>query len=143
MAKSYYSTTYAQTADQVWSVIRDFNGQQWAEGVGESHIKNRKENNAVGAVREIRYYDRPSRQRLTAHSDNDRCYTYESVEPLDTLRFYRQTLRVAPIVDTNTAFVEWWADFEAPPAQEERWRKYLSGEFAKSLEKLRTYLAEQ
>ena len=143
MARAYYSTTFAQTADKVWSVVRDFNGQQWAEGVGESHIENRKPNNEVGAVREIRFYDRPSRQRLLAHSDAERCYSYESVEPFETLRSYRQTLRVAPIVDTNTAFVEWWADFEAAPAQQERWNKYLSDEFAKSLEKLRTYLAEQ
>lgn len=143
MARSYYSTTFAQTADQVWSVIRDFNGQQWAEGVGESHIENRKPNNAVGAIREIRYYDHPSRQRLTALSDEDRCYSYESVEPFETLRAYRQTLRVAPIVDTNTAFVEWSADFEAATAEHARWNKYLSEEFAKSLEKLRTYLAEQ
>lgn len=143
MARSYYSTTFAQTADQVWSVVRDFNGQQWAEGVGESHIENHKPNNAVGAIREVQYYGRPSRQRLAAHSDADRCYSYESVEPFDVLQSYKQTLRVAPIVDTNTAFVEWWADFEAPTEVQELWNKYLADEFAKSLEKLRTYLAEQ
>jgi hypothetical protein len=143
MAKSYYSSTFAQTADQVWAVIRDFNGYQWAEGVGESHIENQKPNNAVGAIRDFRYYDRPSRQRLAAHSDADRCYSYESVEPLDTLRSYKQTLRVAPIVDTNTAFVEWSADFDAPIEEHDRWKKCLTEEAAKSLEKLRTYLAEQ
>jgi hypothetical protein len=144
MARSYYSTTFAQSADKVWSVIRDFNGQQWAEGVGESHIDNSKPNNAVGAIREIRYRDHPSRQRLTAHSDAERCYSYESVDPFETLRSYRQTLRVAPIVDTNTAFVEWSADFETDSVeQEERWNNYLTEAFGKSLEKLRTYLAEQ
>jgi len=143
MAKSYYSTTFAQPADKVWAVIRDFNGFQWAEGVGESHIENRKPNNAVGAIRDFRYYDRTSRQRLVAHSDSDRCYSYESLEPLDTLRSYRQTLRVAPIVDTNTAFVEWSAEFDAPSEEQDRWQKCLTEESAKSLEKLRTYLAEQ
>jgi hypothetical protein len=143
MARSYYSTTFAQTADKVWAVIRDFNGFQWAEGVGESHIENQKPNNAVGAVRDFRFYDRTSRQCLVAHSDAERSYSYESVEPVDTLRSYRQTLRVAPIVDTNTAFVEWSADFEAPAEEHERWKKCLTEESAKSLEKLRAYLAEQ
>jgi hypothetical protein len=143
MARSYYSTTFAQTADKVWAVIRDFNGFQWAEGVGKSRIENRKANNEVGAVRDFRYYDRTTRQRLVAHSDTDRCYSYESVEPLDTLRSYRQTLRVAPIVDTSTAFVEWTAEFDAPAEEHERWQKCLTEEAAKSLEKLRTYLAEQ
>lgn len=143
MRKSYYSTTFAQTADKVWSVIRDFNGFQWAEGVGQSHIENEKPNNAVGAIRDFRYYGKPSRQRLVAHSDAERCYSYESLEPLETIRSYKQTLRVAPIVDTNTAFVEWWAEFDAPDGEQDLWQKSLEQEFAKSLEKLRSYLAEQ
>jgi hypothetical protein len=52
-------------------------------------------------------------------------------------------LRVAPIVDTNTAFVEWSADFESAIEEQEHWNKYFTEEFKKSLEKLRTYLAEQ
>ena len=110
---------------------------------GKSRIENRKDNNEVGAVRDFRYYDRMTRQRLVAHSDTERCYSFESVEPLDTLRFYRQTLRVAPIVDTNTAFAEWTAEFDAPAEEHDGWQKCLTEEAAKSLEKLRTYLAEQ
>ena len=143
MARAYYSTTFAQSADKIWEVIRDFNGFQWAEGVGKSRIENRKGNNEVGAVRDFCYNERTTRQRLVAHNDTDRCYSFESVEPLDTLRAYRQTLRVAPIVDTNTAFVEWTAEFDAPAEEHERWQKCLFDESAKSLEKLRTYLAEQ
>jgi hypothetical protein len=143
MTKVYYSTTFAQTADKVWEVIGDFNGFQWAEGVGLSHIENRKPNNAVGAIRDYKYRDHVIRERLVAHSDADTCYTYESVDPLDTLRSYRQTLRVAPIVDTGTAFVEWTTEFAASAEEQERWRKFLMDESAKSLEKLRTYLAEQ
>jgi hypothetical protein len=66
MAKIYYSTTFAQTADKVWAVIRDFNGFQWAEGVGKSHIENRKDNNQVGAIRDFKYYDHVTRERLVA-----------------------------------------------------------------------------
>lgn len=143
MEKTYYSTTFAQSADKIWAVVRDFNGFQWAEGVGKSRIENRKSNNEVGAVRDFPYHEHTIRERLLAHSDSDRCYTYESVEPFDTLRSYRQTLRVAPIVDTNTTFVEWITEFDAPAGENDRWKKCLTEECASSLEKLRTYVAEQ
>ena len=68
---------------------------------------------------------------------------YESMAPMDSLTSYRQTLRVAPIVDTNTSFVEWITQFDAPEGERELWEKVLQEECAQSLEKLRTYLAEQ
>lgn len=78
-----------------------------------------------------------------SHSDAERFYSYESLEALGTLRSYKQTLRVAPIVDTNTAFVEWSAEFNAPADEQDPWKKCFTDEAAKSWEKLRTYLAEQ
>jgi hypothetical protein len=43
MAKSYYSTVFAQTADQIWAVIRDFsNYTVWVEGVSETFIEEGK-----------------------------------------------------------------------------------------------------
>lgn len=143
MNKTYYSTTFPQSADKVWTVIGDFNGFQWAEGVGKSSIENQKGNNDAGAIREFHYHNRPVRERLIAHSNTDRCYRYESVEPMDSLKSYRQTLRVAPIVDTNTSFVEWITEFDAPSGERELWEKVLQEECARSLEKLRAYLAEQ
>jgi hypothetical protein len=140
MTTSYYSTVFEQTADEVWAVIRNFDSYQWAEGVGPSRIENDKPGNAVGAIRSFRYYDAPSRQRLVAHSDTERSYSYESAEPFDTLRYYRLTLRVAPIVDGNKAFVEWSAEFDAS-RDADRWSEKLTSEFAKSLNKLRTRLA--
>jgi hypothetical protein len=143
MNRAYYSTTFAQSANKVWSVIGDFNGFQWADGVGKSLIENQKRNNDVGAVRDFQYRGRSIRQRLLAHSNQDRSYSYESVEAMDTLKSYRQTLRVAPIVDTNTAFLEWSTEFDAPEQESELWEQIFREECAKSLEKLRTYLAEQ
>src|SRR5688572_9931306 len=143
MNKAYYSTTFAQSADKVWSVIGDFNGFQWAKGVGKSLIENQKRNNDVGAVRDFQYRGRSIRQRLLAHSNQERAYSYASVEPMDSLKFYRQTLRVAPVMDTNTAFVEWSTEFDAPEPESALWEQIFRDECARSLEKLRAYLAEQ
>ena len=56
MARSYYSTIFEQTADEVWDVIRDFNNYPvWVDGAGESEIEAGKSGNFVGAVRNVLY----------------------------------------------------------------------------------------
>ncbi len=41
MARSYIARHSLRAPTRSGPVIRDFNGQQWPEGVGESHIENR------------------------------------------------------------------------------------------------------
>lgn len=115
MTRVYYSTVFEQTADQVWHAIRDFNSYpEWVASVSESHIEDGKSGDAVGAIRNFVEYGARIRQRLLAHSDLDRSYTYESCGPLGTIRYYRGTARVIPIVDGNRAFVEWSVNVECP-----------------------------
>lgn len=115
MAKTYYSTVFEQTADQVWSVIRDFNSYPvWVASVTESHLEEGKSGDAVGAIRDFVEYGAHIRQRLLAHSDLDRSYTYESCNPLGAMTYYQGTARVTPIVDGNRAFVEWSITLECP-----------------------------
>ncbi len=117
----YYSTVFRQTADQVWRAIRDFNSYpEWVASVSESHIEDGKPGDAVGAIRNFVEHGVRIRQRLLAHSDIERSYTYESCGPLGTISYYRGTARVTPIVDGNRAFVEWSVNFEC--ADEERLR---------------------
>ena len=146
MAKSYYSTVFERTADEVWAVVRDFGDYTWAETVSESHIENGKAGDAVGAVRVARLGDTNiyHRQRLLAHSDLDRFLTYEFCEPYPyPVRIYHATLRVTPIVDGNRAFVEWWAMFDCEAAEHEHWTNYFAQEvFAKLLKSLSARLAK-
>lgn len=54
MAKGYFSTVFAQSADDIWNVIRDVNNYPvWVDGAGESHIESDKSGEAVGAVRNV------------------------------------------------------------------------------------------
>ena len=141
MAKSYYSTVIDRDAATVWSVVRDFGDYEWAEGVGPATIEDSNPANTPGAVRNFEYYDAPSRQRLVAHSDAERRYTYASTAPYETLRSYEITLCVEPVVDGDRAFVAWWADFEAPAHEFAQWDGFFQRELAKSLEKLRGNVA--
>jgi hypothetical protein len=78
MARSYYSTIFEQSADEIWNVIRDFNNYPvWVDGAGESEIEAGKPGDAVGAVRNVLYQGKRIRQKLLAMSDVERSQTYE------------------------------------------------------------------
>ena len=120
MNRVYYSTVIDEPADRVWSVIRDFNSYPvWVEGINESHIEDNKAGDAVGAIRNFSSGDTRIRQRLLAHSDLDRSYTFESCGALGAITYYRGTARISPIVDGNRAFVEWSTVFDCPDTERE------------------------
>lgn len=136
-----YSTVFEQTADQVWAVIRDFNSYPaWVESVTESHIEDGKSGDAVGAIRNFVEYGARIRQRLLAHSDLDRFYTYESCEPLGAISYYQGTGRVTPIIDGNRAFVEWSVTFDCPGDEQDNCTKALKEAMPQWLKSLRAVL---
>ena len=141
MTKVSYSTVFEQTADQVWAVIRDFNSYPvWVASVSESHIEEGKSGDAVGAIRNFVEYGTRIRQRLLAHSDLDRFYTYESCEPLGAITYYQGTARVTPIVDGNRAFVEWSVTFDCPAKEQENCTTLLEEAMPQWLKSLRAVL---
>ncbi|MGI8687176.1 MAG: SRPBCC family protein [Thermomicrobiales bacterium] len=141
MARPYYSTVFEQTADQVWYAIRAFGSYDWADGVSESAMEDGKADDAVGGIRSFHYGGERMRQRLLAHSDLDRCYTFDLCDP-SPMRNYQATLRVTPIVDGNRAFVEWWATFDCAADEYDQWMTFLEKEgFPKWLGSLRANLA--
>ncbi len=143
MARSYYSTIFEQSADEVWTVIRDFNNYPvWVDGAGESEIEAGKSGDSVGAVRNVLYNGERRRQKLLALSDSERSQTYgfASEPPLHT-RDFRATLRVTPVVDGDRAFVEWWATFDCEPERGDERIVFFRDAFAGWLESLRRHLA--
>lgn len=143
MARSYYSTVFEQSANEVWSVIRDFNNYTvWVEGTSESYIEEGKSGDAVGAIRNVHIGSANIRQKLLAHSDLNRSQTYEFCPPIPyPLRNYEATLRVTPIVDGNRAFIEWWATFDCAAEEYDHWTVFFANSFKKWLESLRAHLA--
>lgn len=145
MPKSYYSTVFDQSADQVWGVIRDFNNYPvWVDGAGESAIENGRSGDTVGAVRNVLYNGNRRRQKLLALSDVERTQTYgfESEPPIFTHNF-QATLRVTPVVDGGRAFVEWWATFDCEPERVAERTAFFRDAFAGWLKSLRRHLERQ
>lgn len=143
MARAYYSTVFDESAARVWALLRDFgNYRLWIDEVEESGIEDGKSGDTVGAVRHARIGETRIRQRLLAHSDLERSYSYEFCgAPRFPIRHFVATLRATPVTDGDRAFVEWWASFDCEAAEQEHWQGFLARSFAGWLASLRRRLA--
>jgi hypothetical protein len=145
MAKSYYSTVFEQSADEVWRVIRDFNNYPvWVDGAGESEIEDGRSGDAVGAVRNVLYNGSRRRQRLLALSDVERTqvYAFAAEAPIPVWDF-QATIRVTPVVDGDRAFVEWFAIFDCDIHSHNERIVFFRDAFAGWLASLRRHLARR
>jgi Polyketide cyclase / dehydrase and lipid transport len=142
MARSYYSTVFEHSADEVWSTIRNFNNYPvWVDGAGESRIEDGRSGDAVGAVRDVLYEGRQIRQKLLALSDVEHSQTYGFAgAPPPPLQRYQATIRVTPVVDGDRAFVEWDATFDCEAARRDELTAFYREAFAKWLGSLRRSL---
>lgn len=154
MHRAYYSSVLDQPANEVWSLVRDFNNYpRYIEGVTESVIEDGRRGDEVGAVRRFLYGDAWIRQRLLAHSDADRSFSYAGMEPFPfpgkggtaapAPIDYQGTLRLAPIVDGDRTFIEWFVEFEAEPSVSARWTDLLLELVPQWVDSLRRTLAGQ
>ena len=124
MAKSYASTVVDASAEDVWARIRDFNGlATWHGGVvATSEIEDGKAGDQVGAVRSFTLADGTNlRERLLAHSDLERSYTYSALKAPFDVDNYQATMRVTPVTDGGTSFVEWWTTFDCDRDRQAHW----------------------
>jgi polyketide cyclase/dehydrase/lipid transport protein len=129
MAKSYYSVVLDHSARDVWALIRPFDHYAWAGVEAETIMEGGKAGDQVSAVRRVTVGDRIIRQILLVHFDVDRSYSYGfcGAPPFPVLN-YAATIRVTPVVETDRAFVEWWATFDCAVEECERWTNYFEKE---------------
>ena len=105
MPKAYYSTVFEHPADRVWRTIRAFDHYSSAVTGIDAEMEGGKSGDAVGGVHHVSTPGQPIRQRLLAHSDVDRSYSYGFCDPVPfPVHDYRATLRVTPITDGDRAF---------------------------------------
>jgi hypothetical protein len=144
MAKAYYSMVLEHPAEKVWAVIRPFDHYAWAGVESETVIEEGRAADQVGAVRRIVLSDGAvRRQVLRAHSDVERAYSYALCDPpYLPLQDFLATIRVTPVMETNAAFVEWWATFDCAADERARWTGYFATQgFATWLAALRRFMA--
>jgi len=142
MAKSYYSMVLDHPAEAVWQVIRPFDHYAWAGVPSVTTIEGGKVGDQVGAVRRVTMGEKVLRQKLLAHSDAERSYTYVFCDaPPFPVVNYQASIRVLPVVETGQAFVEWWATFDCAADELERWTAHFERNgFAVWLAALREFM---
>ncbi len=131
MARSYASTVVNAPPDEVWARIRDFNGlATWHSGlVADSEIEEGKAGDQVGAVRSFHLTDGTHlRERLLSHSDAYRMYSYNFEKTPFDVDNYHATLRVRPVTDGNTSFVEWSTTYDCDRDKQDHWQDFFANQ---------------
>jgi hypothetical protein len=145
MAKSYASTVVDASAEDVWARIRDFNGlATWHAGmVATSEIEDGKAGDQVGAIRSFTLSDGTHlRERLLSHSDLERSYTYDFQKTPFDVDNYQSTIRVTPVTDGGTSFVEWWTTFDCDRDKQAHWVEFFANAvFQGGLDALKSHFA--
>jgi len=122
MPKPYASGIVPASADQVWELVKQFNGlPDWLPAITHSEIEGGGSGQEVGAVRRLTLGEMGQvAEVLLTMDDDDRTYTYAFTDsgPFP-VRSYKSTIRIAPITTTGQAFVEWWAWFDADAEHED------------------------
>ena len=131
MPKAYASTVLNAPADEVWALIRDFNGLPvWHPG-GRPTARSRtaRAGDQVGARAQLppRATARTCASACCSFSDVDRHYSYNFEKTPFSVLNYHATLRVTPVTDGNRAFVEWWTTFDCEPEKIDDWVHTFAG----------------
>jgi hypothetical protein len=152
MITAYHSTVLDHPVEAVWSLIRDFNNYPaYIEGVTESIIEDDKRGGEIGAIRRFLYGGNWIRQRLGAHSDEQRSLTYIGMDPFaypigllpetPAPARYEGTMHLLPIIDGARSFIEWSVTRDALPDEADSWRDVLLQLIPNWTESLRRTLA--
>jgi hypothetical protein len=144
MPKVVRSTVIDRPIDEVWAVLRDFNGHdRWHPIVAESVIERGQPSDRVGCVRRFRLRDGSElRELLLTLSDADMAFSYCLLETPIPLLNYVAHVRLAPVTDGNRTFWHWESRFDTPAGRERELAEMVGRDVYESgFAALRAYLA--
>ncbi len=121
MVKILRSTIVDAPSDQVWAVLRDFNGHdRWHPIVATSAIERGQPSDKIGCVRRFRLRDGSElREQLLALSDLEQAFSYCLLDTPVPLLNYVAHVRLLPVTDGDRTFWAWESRFDAPPGEDE------------------------
>ena len=121
MVKVVKSTIMDASCDDVWAVLRDFNGHdEWHPAVAGSAIERGHPSDKVGCVRRFHLEDGSElREQLLTLSDLEQTFSYCLLDTPVPLLNYVAHVRLIPVTDGNRTFWEWESRFDTPEGREE------------------------
>lgn len=120
MVKVVKSTILEAPVEDVWDVLRDFNGHdRWHPAVADSEIERGFSADKVGCVRRFHLADGAElREQLLTLSDADMAFTYCLLDTPVPLLNYVAHVRLAPVTDEDWTFWHWESRFDTPKGRE-------------------------
>ena len=114
------STVIDAPIDQVWAVLRDFNGhERWHPAVAESRIEEGRASDEAGCVRRFKLKDGAElREQLLRLSDREYSFSYCILESPIPLIDYVATVNLKPVTDGDRTYWEWSSHFAVPEGRE-------------------------
>ena len=144
MIRVYVSSIIDAPAEQVWSVVRDFNGlPHWTPFVAHSSIEGNQPSDQLGCVRNFELRDGGTiREQLLSLSDYDYTCVYSILESPMGVDNYVATLKLTPVTDGDRCFAEWTAEFDCDPGREDALREQIGkGVFLAAFQSLKQLLS--
>jgi NADPH:quinone reductase len=116
MVRVLASTIIDAPIDQVWAILRDFNGHdRWHPAIAQSRIEDGPAD-MIGAVRQFRLQDGSElREQLLSLSDLTHEFRYCLLASPIPLMGYVARVRLRSVTDGDRTFWEWSSEF-TPPA---------------------------
>ncbi len=120
MPRIVKSTVIDRPVEEVWEVLRDFNGHdRWHPAVADSVIERGQSSDRVGCVRRFHLQDGSElRELLLTLSDADMAFSYCLLETPVPLLNYVAHVRLAPVTDGDRTFWHWESRFDTPAGRE-------------------------
>ena len=115
MSKCYNSTVVNASIEEVWNTVRDFHDLSWADPVITSlEVVGDISGDTVGAKRLLNGLFHETLIALDAESHSVTYIITDGPEPISksSVENYTGLLRLTPVTDENTTFVEWSATYE-------------------------------
>jgi hypothetical protein len=145
MPRVVKSTIIDAPTDQVWTVLRDFNGfDRWHPALATSAIERSQSADRIGCVRRVRLADGSElREQLLALSDLEQSYSYCLLDTPIALFNYVAHVRLLPVTDGDRTFWQWESRFTTRPEEEANMNALVGeGIFQAGFDAIRKHLRE-
>lgn len=121
------STIIDATPEEVWNILRDFNGHaDWHPAVKSSFIEDGQPADKIGCVRSLVLESGENiREELTALSDIPMGFSYRILTADIPLMDYQAHMELKPVTASARTYWRWHGSFKAPAGQEEELRSTL------------------
>lgn len=143
MVKVLRSTILDAPVDDVWAVIRDFNGHdRWHPAVSDSAVERNRASDEVGCVRRFHLVDGSElRELLLTLSDMEMTMSYCLLDTPVPLFNYVAHTRLLPVTDGNRTFWHWESTFDTRAGEAEKMAQMVGDDiYVAGMEAIRQHL---